>query len=310
MSRFTQLLAAAALLAISTQTTFAQCGNEYRAMHHKGTKKAEARLASNTKDAAVLLMDNNPQYKIWRNEYKLDKVEYRTDATVMHFRYVGNNYSWVTLYAPDGDHAWMLRDEATKKEFKLKGVYNVVQNGKPMADQIATDRLDIYSDGESDKLIVTCEVHFEALPAKVKVVDMIEGKGTDSRSNYFHVLNIQMKTPKVAKEKPAGEEPSQEIIIEEVMAKVEKPKAETTFSIVEGVECRVYPNPTVEVINVEFPSAQEAKMNLMSSNGQLVWSGIMQDSNSTIDVREYPAGNYFLHITVGDKTAVKSIVIE
>jgi hypothetical protein len=212
------------------------------------------------------------------------------------------------LYAPDGSHPWLLRDKASGKEFGLKGVYNIRHNGKLVENHIETGVFNLYSD-DSDKMIVTCEVHFDPIPANVKVADLIEGKGTDSYSNHFHVLNIKMKAPRAAVT-PAVEEVA---IIEEVIETIEaKPAVNKATVLVDvpGIECNVFPNPATELVNVKLTDIDKARMQLMNANGQVLWSAVTQDPTTTINVAEYPAGTYFLHVTVGTQTAVKAVVVE
>lgn len=297
MKRLNQLFAAGLLLATSQFAT-AQSTNFSPiavAMEEKQASKAD-----------LLLLDKNPNYKLWQNEYRLDKVEYRTDATVFHFRYVGGQYSYIMLYAPNGSHPWLLRDDATGREFAMKGVYNVRQNGRLVDDQIETDMLSLGSDG-GNKMIVTCEVHFAPLPKSVKSVDLIEGRGTDTYSNHFHVLDIKMKAPKVAVEIPA-----EEVVVVEEQVVDAKPVVNKATQLVDvpGIECTVFPNPSTEIVNVQLTDIEEARMQLFSSNGQVLWSNLVKNSATTINVSEFPAGAYFLHITVDGKTAVKSIIVE
>lgn len=298
MKRLNQLLAAGLLFVgavANAQTT-----------NFSPMDVAKAEIAA--EKGNVLMVDKKPSFKLWQEAYRLDKVEYRTDATVFHFRYVGGSYSYIMLYAPDGTHPWFLRDKATGKEFAMKGVYNVRHNGKLVDNHIETGVLNLHSDG-SGKMVATCEVHFAPLPSNVKAVDLIEGKGTETFYNHFHVLDIKMKAVKTPVVVDPVVEPIEPVV--EVVENTPAVNKATQLAEIPGVECTVFPNPATEIVNVKLSDVTEkTRMQLLSANGQVLWTGTTQDNVSSINVSEFAAGTYYLHVTMGKQTAVKAIVIE
>lgn len=280
MNRLQQLFAAGLLL--SASTTFAQSS------------------------AQMLSVDQHPKYQKGKNEYRIDKVEYREDATVIHFRYVGHNYSYITLYSPQGDHPWFLRDDATGQEFAMKGVYNVHRNGHLEEAEVQGElEVSAHYYSRRYKMNVTCEVHFEPLPAAVKQVDLIEGQGREDWSNHFNVFNIRLKTPKTAvaetpqEETPAVDQPANALAKKEPMQAMQS-----------ELDCTVFPNPSSTVLNVQIADANGAALRLVNTIGQVLWTGMATDNITTIDLRDYPAGAYFLHVEQGNQSAVKTVVIE
>ena len=68
------------------------------------------------------------------------------------------------------------------------------------------------------------------------------------------------------------------------------------------IEATVYPNPTMDKINVELKqndAESESKIELYDLNGKTVYSSVISGSQMQIDMSEFVPGNYLLKIIRG-----------
>ena len=56
-----------------------------------------------------------------------------------------------------------------------------------------------------------------------------------------------------------------------------------------------YPNPCQNMLNVNNVTVNEP-VSLFNAMGQLIWSGMTQDTYFQIDMQSYPAGIYMLQV--------------
>ena len=74
--------------------------------------------------------------------------------------------------------------------------------------------------------------------------------------------------------------------------------AGTTITDVEEsqsiVDILIYPNPTNSLINIQRNTDEKTNFELVSALGENVFSGILQTSNETLDISQFPTGIYFL----------------
>lgn len=293
-------------------------------------------LLTFTTQAQESKMDANPVYTPFNENCILDKVEYKADKTIFHFRYK-SGYTSVWFYSPEGDHPWFLRDEINGAEYKLIGVYNVRRNNRAMYKQVTGNYVLMNADEKKDVTHFECEVHFERMPAHVTEVDLIEGKGMEQAWNHFHCFDIKispLKDETVVEEVVAVEEVIAPIVPEvitvpvpvtEVIAPIEEvvtPEVvveETTteegssnsnaLEVNTATEWSVFPTPATNVLNVKQSVTQEAQLAIVNLSGQVVWSGRMTGTTTTINISNLAAGAYFLQHTVnGNMTSQKVLV--
>lgn len=137
--------------------------------------------------------DFKPVYRQWIDSYILEKIEYTKDQTIfyIHLVFANNQKESVTLYPPDGQYAWFLRDRITKQTFNVSSIKNVTQNGKLITSSV--DDIPYKIELTKENTILSCEVHFERLPITIKNVNLIEGQGQDYNKNHFNFFNISLK---------------------------------------------------------------------------------------------------------------------
>ena len=65
---------------------------------------------------------------------------------------------------------------------------------------------------------------------------------------------------------------------------------------------KVYPNPTYNMINLETKKAQQFHVKILDSRGQLVYSTIIEEQISSLDLSSYPSGVYFISLQDDNET--------
>lgn len=312
--------------------------------------QAQEAAKASTLEAGRTKVDLKPTYEQFNDQCILDKIEYREDRTIFHFRYKASTYSSIWLYSPEGAHPWFLKDNINNKEYSLIGVYNVRRNNKRTHEEIKEPYVYMNADYEKEKTYFECEVHFERLPENVSKVDLIEGKGMEAAWNHFHCFDIQIRpfSLKEEKEEPLVapvemieiptlvietpiqiqecrclqdvgpiinvvnaeiEEAEIPVEIEEVEVPVEKANSNLT-EIEKNEDWSVFPTPATNVLNVKQTENQTAQLTLLNINGQVIWTGRMQGTTTTIDISELSTGAYFLQRTVAGTSSSQKVLIK
>ena len=82
-----------------------------------------------------------------------------------------------------------------------------------------------------------------------------------------------------------------------------------TAAIATLPEFKVYPNPTLRVLNVEFPaSIQKASVSVYSVLGSLVLQTELDQFNSKINTSEWNSGVYIMNISTSNFSQTKRII--
>lgn len=80
----------------------------------------------------------------------------------------------------------------------------------------------------------------------------------------------------------------------------------------DAVKVTIYPNPTSEMINIQFETApdKEISLFLLDAQGKLVKTEKIEASvlNKTVDLQEFPAGVYYLRLIKGKLINVYKVV--
>lgn len=281
-------------------------------------------------------IDSDPVYQQFNDRCILDKVEYKQDRTIFHFRYKASSYTSIWLYSPDGDHPWFLKDEINGEEYNLLGVYNVRRNNRMAYKEVTGNHVYMNADSKKEKTYFECEVHFERMPEHVSEVDLIEGKGMESAWNHFNCFDIKI-TPLKKKQDLAVEPIEVEDIVvaqpvdlfqepiaplEPTVTKVNTNTAQDNnnqdasqqAAVVQVTQTEmnwsVFPTPATHVLNVKQSDVQVAQLSLVTVTGQVVWNGRIQGTLTTIDVSEFAPGAYFLQHTVNGNTTAQKVLIK
>ena len=79
------------------------------------------------------------------------------------------------------------------------------------------------------------------------------------------------------------------------------------------VDIKVGPNPASEYINITLPtiwSGEAITTQLLDANGKIVTSWQVNNTNTTLNVSSYPAGNYFILMVADNEYALSKIVVK
>lgn len=76
----------------------------------------------------------------------------------------------------------------------------------------------------------------------------------------------------------------------------------------ESTDISVYPNPTFGQVEIEGLSSQEKTIEVLNTNGQLIFAQESNQERSTLNMADYPKGAYFLRITSEKGTVTKKII--
>jgi hypothetical protein len=78
------------------------------------------------------------------------------------------------------------------------------------------------------------------------------------------------------------------------------------------VKVTIYPNPTSEMINIQFETAtdKEISLILLDAQGKLVKTDVIETSviNKTVNLQDLPAGVYYVRLTKGKLVNVYKVV--
>lgn len=79
------------------------------------------------------------------------------------------------------------------------------------------------------------------------------------------------------------------------------------INLLEQVE--VYPNPTTDVVNLQFGDAGDYDLFLIDLSGKRVFqTSLTAATNYQVDMTNYPAGTYMIHLSDGKQVAAHKIV--
>jgi hypothetical protein len=70
----------------------------------------------------------------------------------------------------------------------------------------------------------------------------------------------------------------------------------------------VYPNPTTDIIQIEFENAAQRKLELFDQNGKLVLHSTCSDSNTSLDLSALAKGSYMLSVYRDQKTQTIKLI--
>ncbi|MCH2043885.1 MAG: T9SS type A sorting domain-containing protein [Saprospiraceae bacterium] len=270
-----------------------------------GQSFAQAQTVVNEAEAPAFYVDETPKFKGLQKVYTIDKIEYTEQRTIVHFRFMCDNavYGGATYYPPKTSDSWILQDKHSDRVFDAIEIRNVRQNGTVKIENV-TAMESLWSDWQEAETTYECEIHFDRLPSDVNVAHLFEGTNQEANTERFSCLNIKLKT---------WNEPTEVIEPEVVVEEIDEPKEATTPEITinspnVALNWKAYPNPVERVLFVELDEVQDAQLQLMSINGQLVWQGQTQDKVTQVDMSNLPSGTYLMTVTVGDQTTTKQVI--
>ena len=151
---------------------------------------------------SLVATTKSPTYRQWQTTNFIDKITYSQNEMVISYSYRSSGSA--VIYPPNEVLAWLLKDQ-NGNVYKVKAVKNLKNNGKLISAEVKSQtHISSYNelDGEYifEELNLTCELHFDRLPANVNKVDLVEGLGRETFSNHFNAFDIEIQQPQNLKE--------------------------------------------------------------------------------------------------------------
>jgi uncharacterized surface protein with fasciclin (FAS1) repeats len=87
----------------------------------------------------------------------------------------------------------------------------------------------------------------------------------------------------------------------------------TNVKELEKVRMQIFPNPTTDFITIELPQEMwntEVELQLMDMTGNILINQTITDLRKTLNVGDYPSGNYMLLIKSGAQYALNKVIID
>lgn len=138
-------------------------------------------------------IDYLPQYKKWRPNYEIRKIEYTSESMIIHFKFTTYNQTGASaiFYPPESLNAWLLRDKKRNTTYPLRTIRNIRLNNYLLTAEIS-GKQEFFIDDSKKINEFSCEIVFDRLPPNVDKVDLLEGLYQRSNKNHFHCLNIKI----------------------------------------------------------------------------------------------------------------------
>lgn len=91
---------------------------------------------------------------------------------------------------------------------------------------------------------------------------------------------------------------------------IEVTEINTVGEIVADADFKIYPNPTVDILNIDRNTNAEQSLVVADMNGAIVCSQTLTDPHVSISLHDLPSGMYLLSISNpnGDKTITAKII--
>jgi hypothetical protein len=142
--------------------------------------------------------DFQPNYRTFKNvNWFLDKIEYKDDELILHFRYIFEySSSFISIYALNDKNAWVLVNKNDPNQvFKPKKITQLsVENEVKLKELPENETFKFHTKGKKENF--TCQIHFQRLPENIQQVNLLEGKNNPIEvGTYFHILDIEIKKP-------------------------------------------------------------------------------------------------------------------
>mgnify|MGYP005854690281 CR=1 FL=1 len=144
--------------------------------------------------AQEVYTDYKPEYKEWRINYIVDKIQYTKDDIIFFFR-SNSRYDITNV------DFWFRRPEQYCLEnvsnpgetFSTTDLKNIRVGGKLACASMAEANITNFTTNIPANITITCEVHFARIPNHIAYAHFLEGKEYRKLDNHFHAFNVKMK---------------------------------------------------------------------------------------------------------------------
>jgi hypothetical protein len=145
-------------------------------------------------DAQEIYTDYKPEYKEWRSNYIIDKIQYTKDEIIFFFRYYSySNGTIVDFWFRDSKQYCLENVENPDETFYTTDLKNIRVGGSLKCVSMKEANLTNFNTVIPANVTITCEVHFPRIPNHIAKVHFLEGKNYRKLSNHFHAFEVKMK---------------------------------------------------------------------------------------------------------------------
>lgn len=144
--------------------------------------------------AQKVYTDYKPEYKEWRIDYIVDKIQYTKDEIIFFFRYYSNyDNTRVDFWFREPKQYCLENVSNPEETFFTTDLRNIRVGGKLECASMAEANMTNFHTSIPLNVTITCEVHFARIPNHIAYVHFLEGKEYRKLDNHFHAFNVKMK---------------------------------------------------------------------------------------------------------------------
>lgn len=138
--------------------------------------------------------DYKPQYREWRMNYIVDKIQYTENEIIFFFRYYSiSNGTQVDFWFNEPKQYCLENVDNPVETFYTTDIRNIRVGGALKCLSMAELKLTNFTTRIPANVTITCEVHFPRIPNHISKVHFLEGKEFRKYDNHFHAFSVQMK---------------------------------------------------------------------------------------------------------------------
>jgi outer membrane protein OmpA-like peptidoglycan-associated protein len=161
------------------------------------TKPNKIAIGENNEHIDVKYTDYLPRYRKIPTDFIITKVEYSTNTTILHFRFVGTtDKEIVRFFGSQHAQAWSIStnqranngNEKLEREAEIR---NVRVNDNSKSQKITAKNVIECQIQKGD--IITCEISFENMPHYVRTINLVNGETDKIGMPRFVCYDLQLK---------------------------------------------------------------------------------------------------------------------
>lgn len=144
--------------------------------------------------AQELYTDYKPDYKEWRKNYIVDKIQYTEKEIIFFFRYYSvSNWTQVDFFFKHPKQYCLENVDNPDETFYTTDIRNIRVGGKLECASMAEANMTNFTTNIPANFTITCEVYFPRIPNHIAYAHFLEGKNYKKYDNHFHAFNVRMK---------------------------------------------------------------------------------------------------------------------
>lgn len=144
--------------------------------------------------AQSIYTDYKPQYREWRYNYIIDKIQYNANEIIFFFRcYSIYNNTIVDFWLHHPKQYCLENVDNPDETFYATDIKNIRVGGALKCTSMNAQNKTDFRTVIPANVTITCEVYFPRIPNHISRVHFLEGKKYRELSNHFHAFEVKMK---------------------------------------------------------------------------------------------------------------------